>query len=119
MVSGAWYENAVNTAAETGIVSGVSEDTFGIGKNITRQEAAAILLRAAEKFGGFAKQSSEINFTDYEEISDYAKEAVSALNAAGVISGYPDGSFRPNDIMTRAQCSVMLGSVIEKGESNA
>ena len=107
---GAWYQSFVNTAVKNNIISGIGEGKFGIGINITRQDAAVILYRAAQ-----LSANGELGFTDNAEISDYAQDAVKTLSAMGVVGGTGDGSFAPKATCTRAQAAVMiyrlLGSV--------
>lgn len=115
---GAWYEKAVNAAAACGIVSGMGDGVFGVGRNITREEAAAIIKRTADKFGISLDEAENVSFTDYDDISEFAKEAALGLGNAKIISGYPDGGFHPKDLLTRAQCCVILKNMSEKGVSN-
>lgn len=107
--SGVWFEKYVNAAAEKGIVSGYG-GKFGVGEYISRQDVAVMLYRTAmkEKIELAAKESGEPK--DINKVSDYAKEAVVSLFNAGIISGYDNGEFRPNDCCTRAQiCKLIYG----------
>ena len=108
--SGAWYESYVASAVDAGIVKGVSDDIFGVGKSLTRQDAAVILSRAVQDdelavSGGFA---------DNDNISDYAKSAVLKMNSLKIISGYEDNTFRPNNILTRAEACVIIERIINR-----
>jgi len=107
--SGQWYTDAVRWAAANGIVAGYSASQFGPGDKITREQLAAILYRYAD----FANISLPAlgnypGFTDDTKIAGYAKEAINALVVAGIISGYPDGSIRPQGTATRAEVAAML-----------
>ncbi len=101
---GAWYEQYVNVAAQNGIVSGIGNGEFGVGDNITRQDAAVILSNAVKMI----VENGKLDFTDSDEISAYAKEAVKQLSTIGVINGIGDGSFAPKANCTRAQAAVMI-----------
>jgi hypothetical protein len=103
---GAWYHDSVAVAVNKGIVSGISEMSFGAGMNITRQDMAVILYRIAA--GRFTVKDTEKKFDDDSMISDYAKEAVYALRDAGIINGVSDSEFAPNKNATRAETAVML-----------
>ena len=107
--AGAWYAPYVNWAAENGVVHGVSDTAFAPDAEISRQDMAAMLYRYAGQFGiQLGTGNPAITFTDEADIADYALPAVEALQRAGVISGMPDGSFRPRDTATREQACVML-----------
>ncbi len=98
---GAWYEPYVKIAASQGIIGGKGNGEFGIGENITREDMCVIALRALNT----ELSETELTFTDSEEISDYAKEAVATLSMLKVISGFNSGEFRPKDSCTRAQAA--------------
>ena len=107
--AGSWYAPYVNWAAENGVVYGVSDTAFAPDAEISRQDMAAMLYRYAGQFGiQLGTGNPAITFTDEADIADYALPAVEALQRAGVISGMPDGSFRPRDTATREQACVML-----------
>lgn len=102
-----WYYNSVCIAYANGVVSGIDENHFGVGKVLTREEMAALVWRAMEKKGvSFA--ANESSFGDFEAISDYAKTAANAMFAEGIISGFPNGNFEPKGECTRAQMAVVL-----------
>ena len=101
----AWYSKYISVAVGEGIVSGIGSNKFGIGNNVTRQDMAVILHRIApEKLASVGNR----RFDDDESISEYAKEAVYALRAAGIINGISDTEFAPLKSATRAEAVVML-----------
>ena len=105
----AWYAPYVNWAADNGVVYGVSDTEFAPNDEITRQDMAVMLCRYAEQFGiQLGTGTPAVTFTDEANIAGYALPAVQALQRAGVISGMPDGSFRPRDTATREQACVVL-----------
>jgi len=102
----AWYYDYVGIGVNKGIIKGISENLFGSGMNITRQDMAVILYNV-----GQSKITANDNvnmFADDEEISDYAKESVYALRDAGVINGVSETEFAPQNNATRAETAVML-----------
>lgn len=110
---GAWYKKYVETAVVKGITTGISEGEFGVGQYITRQDAAVMLLRAAEAYyTNFKKKTTLIDFTDYDTVSDYAVVAVDTLARAQIINGFEDGSFRPQDNITRAEIAKVIYACI-------
>lgn len=110
----AWYSDYVGIANLHKIAVGKDDGTFGIGEQISRQDACVFLYRAAK----VTKQSfvnaeavAELSFEDSEEIMDYAKESIQKLFAAGVVSGVGDNKFIPSRSITRAEAAKILYSV--------
>ena len=110
VVSGTWYEKYITTAVKNGIISGMDDGKFGVGKVITREDMAVIINRA---MGGNVVEDQVGDFNDYEEISEYARESVSFLQAFGVINGFDDGNFRPKAECTRAQAAKIICNVLK------
>lgn len=109
--AGAWYYKYVASAVSKRLASGTDENLFGTGSNITRQDAATMTYRAAKACGKeFVGNASE--FSDSDDISSYAAEAVTSLAGSGILSGFEDGSFRPTETLTRAQAAVMIGNIL-------
>ena len=106
----AWYYPYVVSAYENGIISGKSTECFGIGENITRQDMAVILYRLQPDI--FADKT-ESEFSDKNLISDYALEAVNALNNKGVIQGMEEQIFAPKMNATRAQAAVIISRMLD------
>ena len=102
-----WYHKYVEIAAYHGIVKGVSADSFGVGKNITRQDIAVILYRISELLNVKLENGNDV-FGDDNQIADYAKEAVYTLKNAGIINGSSDNYFNPTDSATRAETAAMI-----------
>lgn len=115
--SGTWYEKYVESAANYGIVKGINEKYFGIGKTITREDACVMTARVLEKKGVLLKES-DINFRDSESVSDYAAEAVGKLCGAEIISGMANGGFEPQSFLTRAQAAKIVYLGMKAGENN-
>ncbi len=109
-----WYAPYVAKAKETGLVNGIGEGTFGVGRCITREDIAVILCRAAS-LKGISLTNGTSSFADSAMISDYAKSAVDTLYSSKVINGTPDGSFNPKAFATRAEAAKMLYEIIKKG----
>lgn len=115
--NGAWYEEYIKTAYANEIINGISENTFGVGEKITRQDASAIIYRAAMKKNmDVLPIISEYRFSDGDEIASYASEAVYALYHAGIINGIGNDKFAPLDFCTRGQTAKLIYCLITKGE---
>ena len=99
-----WAKDSIATAAAHGIISGYDENTFGPDDLITREQAAVIVSLAAK----LEAATGKLNFTDSKAISPWAKPGVAAAFKGGFISGYPDGSFRPQGNTTRAEAVSLI-----------
>ena len=112
-----WFYEYVTAASQNGIVSGLTEESFGAGEKITRQDMAAILYRVAEKKKFDLKATAdEATFADAADIAEYAKEAVSYMQTRGIVSGMEDGSFKPNEYASRAQAAQMIYKLLSSQE---
>ena len=108
----AWYYGYRCGAVKHGIISGTSENTFGVGEYVTRQDMAVIACRAAA-VAGKQLPGGTTEFTDRERIADYALESVGQMNGAGIIQGMGDGRFAPNEYATRAQAAKIACLLLE------
>ncbi len=120
VASDAWYAPYVTWAAKNGIVMG-SGDKFSPDSKITREDMAVIIDRYVEKLA--SRQLEKVNepkdFTDSSEISDYAAEAVSVMQQAGILSGKGAGNFAPKDNATRAEACKMIAMVMDQTSETA
>jgi len=107
-----WYAEYVAAAYAGGITNGLTDDTFGVGMPITRQDVAAMVYRMASiKNKSFADDGVYIQFDDENVIADYALEAVKALAGKIIINGMENNLFVPNSYCTRAQAVKILYGV--------
>jgi hypothetical protein len=114
-IKGHWAEDDISTMLGTGVVGGYPDGTFKPNRSITRAEFTTIVNRA---FGTF-DESAEAAFTDVKKSDWYYRQAASG-KAAGFISGYPDGTFKPNTAITREQSAVILANLLQlNGEEGA
>lgn len=101
--SGHWAQDNIKIAAAYGIVNGYNETSFGPDDLITREQMAVMISKAVRLSGGEGK-----NFTDSNQISDWAKAAVASTSGKNIISGYPDNTFRPGANATRAEAVTVI-----------
>ena len=102
---GQWHNKAVSTMAKLGIVKGRRADRFDPDASITRAEFAAICAR-------FNTKPVE-NSGSFSDISGHwAENEIERAAAFGWISGYPDGTFRPDARITRAEAMTMINRVL-------
>ena len=105
VAAGCWYTTAVSTLANVGAISGYSDGTFRPNKEITRAEFVTILT------GIYGEDTTKgMPFSDVGH--SWCYDAVATAYANGWVSGYSDGTFRPNQTITRAEAVVILNSVL-------
>lgn len=107
-----WFMPYVAAALENGIVNGVSDNMFGTGQNITRQDLAVMAYNAALKNGVEFNTEDVQKFSDDDKISDYAKTAVYALKSQDIVNGIDGKNFAPQDTATRAEAAKILYALI-------
>ncbi|MDD6215124.1 MAG: S-layer homology domain-containing protein [Firmicutes bacterium] len=109
-----WYFPSINTAVANKICSGMEDGIFGIGRTITRQDAVTMIYNAKNaKEILLKKQETDINYTDSSDFAEYAFDIIYDISKTGIIKGYGDGTFRPNDSLTRAEAAKMMYSLID------
>ena len=104
---GAWYNHAVSTLSAMGIVKGDTKGKFNPDAPITRAEFAAIAARFDDKANTTAADFSDI-------ASHWAKNEISAASNNGWINGYPDGTFKPDNHITRAEAMTLVNRVLKR-----
>ena len=110
-----WYTDAILWANENGIVAGYDNGAYGVGDLITREQFATILYRYAQFKGYDTTQGGMAvrEFSDYENISDYARPAMAWAVNAGIMGGMDDGTLMPQGKATRAEAATMLMNFCE------
>ena len=104
-----WAKDYIAWAYAKGIISGVSATRFAPDAEISRQDLAAILGRYVIKAQLQLPDTEEpVDFTDQAQISSYAVNHVSELQQAGVLSGYTDGSFQPQNLTKRCEAASLF-----------
>ena len=107
VAAGAWYNHAVSTLSAMGIVKGDTKGKFNPDAPITRAEFAAIAARFDDKANTTAADFSDI-------ASHWAKNEISAASNNGWINGYPDGTFKPDNHITRAEAMTLVNRVLKR-----
>lgn len=106
--AGAYYEEYVAWACENGIAKGVSDSEFNPNRNITREELAVMFANYIEYTQKEYDVVESTEFTDMDEISTWAVEAVKTLASHGVMKGNSENKFSPKALATRAEVSVVF-----------
>ena len=106
VAKGQWYNRAISTLANAGIIKGDPAGTYRPGDAITRAEMAAIIAR----FGDFKEGGKTFN-----DISGHwAQKYIELAASNGWINGNPDGTFKPNNNITRAETVAMINRVLDR-----
>lgn len=113
MDSAKWYAPYVKAVSQNGIMNGIGDNHFGIGQPVTRQDFAVIISRLLNT----SQIDDNLSFTDFDEISDYAKQSVLQLASKNIITGFSDGSFKGKQPCTRAQAAVIIDRALEEGNN--
>lgn len=102
VVGGSWYEPAVRYAYTHGIMEGTSDTTFVPNKSLTRAEAVQVLYNLE----GQPEVSESTTFPDL--VYEWYKPAIAWAESTGVVDGYEDGTFRPDQPVTRQEFAQMM-----------
>lgn len=99
-----WFANDVSIAKQEGYVNGYTDGTIRPDAFISRQEAAVILNQILS----LTPKTTTSQFSDDSSIPSWSKNAIIAVNEASIFSGYPDDSFRPTALLTRAEALISI-----------
>ena len=108
-----WFTPYVAAGVEAGVIKGVSDTEFAPNATITREDACTILGRALNKVA----QSNELKFTDADKVAEYAAPYVALLSELGYVNGYEDGSFLPQNNITRAEAAKIIAGIYNAKDS--
>lgn len=104
--AGMWCNRAIATLTNMGIIKGYTDGSFQPNKSITRAELATIIAR-------FAKL--DVNTKTFSDITGHwAQKNIELAAGNGWINGYEDGTFRPNNNITRAETFAMINRVLDR-----
>ncbi len=103
-----WYSKAIAFAIEQNVVTGYKDGTFMPDKDITRAELAVIIAKLE------TNSTTPIKSTFNDIDSHWAKESIEKLYQNGIVSGYPDGTFKPNQSTIRSEFVKMVNNLINR-----
>lgn len=112
-IAGHWAESVITQWQSKGLIQGYEDGTFKPGNTITRAEFVTLMNNAK----GFWSEGS-INFSDVKNGS-WFYSAVARAVAAGYVKGYSDGSFKPNNTITRAEAAMMIANTAKLSANEA
>ena len=106
-IEGTKYEASVNLLQELGIVDGYQDGTYKPNNTVTRAELAKLIIVS---LGRESAADSLKGSTDYSDVvaNSWASGYINCCNTLGIIKGYPDGTFKPNNTVTYAEAATML-----------
>ncbi len=104
-ISGHWAETEIKTVLSNQIMVGYPDKTFRPNKAVTREEMAVILQRALQYNGN--EKTKNRKFTDVEE-DRWSYREITALLDSGILNGYPDNTFRPEQFLSRGEMAHLL-----------
>ena len=107
VAEGDWYNNAVSTLSKAGILNGYEDGSFRPNGNITRAEFATIAARFFE-----ATYEGEDLFPDIE--GHWARDYINQAAHAGIVNGYEDGTFQPQENITRAEAMTIVNRTLDR-----
>ena len=105
-----WGRNAIRTGVAAGYISGDGDGSFRPNDPVTRQEAAVMISRILQ-LGQDNGAAAE--YRDLSAMSRWAIGQIGSVSEAGIMAGYPDGTFRPLNLLTRAEAVVSLDKTMQ------
>lgn len=112
-----WAKSQICVMQEKGYIGGYPDGTFKPNKAITRQEAASVIAKIKNLAPSKNSRKTD-SFTDKDKIAKWSKSGIDAVVERGYMSGYPDGTFRPNQPMTRAEVVALLSRFLDSKNSD-
>lgn len=108
-----WYTNYVNFLSTRGVITGYEDGTFRPDNNITRREFTAMITRLGEVL--------EANGTGFPDVADtdWAADNIYTAATKGLVNGYEDGTFRPDNNITRAEAVKIVNAYLGRGTDAA
>lgn len=104
-----WAKDAISTVTKMGLMQGYADGTFGADKPITRAEMANLVSSIIG--------DTETAGAGFADISDHwAKDSILSVQGAGIINGYKDGTFKPDNTLTRAETAVIMNKLLGKSK---
>jgi uncharacterized protein YgiM (DUF1202 family) len=109
-----WFAQDVESALAAGYVSDYPDGTFRPQDGESRQDAASMLAKLLK-----LNSNGDLSFADAGQIDSSAVPYVSGLVAAGIFTGYPDNTFRPQETITRAEAVVIVNNALAMAETTS
>ncbi|MFT9846638.1 S-layer homology domain-containing protein [Aneurinibacillus sp. REN35] len=104
-----WAKEKIQGAVQKGLVSGYPDGSFRPNQPVTRIQWVSLLARALQLQG----EEEVTSFHDQGEVPKWAEQSLSLIVKKGLVSGYPDGTFRPNQEITRVEMASILARALK------
>jgi hypothetical protein len=105
---GSWAERYINTARRYNLIDGIGDNLFAPDKPVSRQEIAVLL----NNYLGYTPSGGQTSFPDVDaETNAWSRDAICSLHEKGIVTGYPDGSFKPEVSISRAEMAALTARV--------
>lgn len=118
----AWYAPYVAAGYQAGLIQGTSATTFSPNAPVTREEAAVLAVRVLNQLHltGLvgAQPAAPQTFVDQSQIAPWAQKAVTTAAGAGLVQGFPNGTFQPEGLLSRAQGAVILERLLMEKQAS-
>ncbi|WP_418790803.1 phosphodiester glycosidase family protein [Phosphitispora sp. TUW77] len=111
-ISGSWAEDLIIRMSAAKIINGYPDERFLPGKGVTRAEFVTLLTKTL----GWTQETSGTMFID--EIPDWAAGSIGAAVNRGIVQGYPDGTFKSNKNISRAEMAVIMDKALSLPDSS-
>lgn len=108
-----WAADAIKRSNEAGLMNGYANGMFNPTGGVTREEMAAILFR----YRGLRDDGMNNSFSDVGG-DHWSTQIIAAVSNAGMMSGYPDGTFHPEKVLTRAELVTILNRLLSEDQLN-
>ena len=95
-----------------GIISGFSDNTIKPEQELTREELAVIIKNILNKIAIGNIPNEQREYKDATKISKWADDAIQINTSLGIITGYPDNTFKPQNKVTRAETTVIIDRLL-------
>ena len=105
-------------SSDLGFTAGTSDSTFGPGELLTREQAAVMLTAVYRALGGSVPDGTP-SFSDGGDISSWARSSVAFMSQSGIVAGYGDGRFGPQDTAQRQACLIMALRILQNQTQTA
>ncbi|MDR6726226.1 putative repeat protein (TIGR02543 family) [Paenibacillus amylolyticus] len=113
-IAGHWAASDLERAAVAGIITGFNDGTFRTEQNVSRAEFVVMLARSAKR--SELSEDQTLPFTDKKSIPEWAKEGISTAYHNGWVQGFEDGTFQPDQFITRTEAAVFIARALGLSE---